>query len=45
MLCLIDVNTSFVIFEGTLEEVAGFIKQWGLTIVGAGENDNSIFVA
>lgn len=45
MIRVIEVTTFFTIFEGNLEEVAGFISQWGLTVVASGDNDNSVFVA
>jgi hypothetical protein len=45
MIRVIEVTTFFTIFEGNLEEVSSFILQWGLTVVGAGDNDNSVFVA
>ena len=45
MIRVIEVGTFVTILEGNLEEVSGFIRQWGLTVVGAGDNDNSVFVA
>lgn len=44
MIRVVEVTTFFTIFEGNLEEVAGFIRQWGLTVVGGGD-DNSVYVA
>lgn len=45
MINVIDCNSRFTLFAGSAAEVADFLAQWGLTIVGSSQGGAHLMVA